>query len=358
MKSIDYYLNKIKTGTIDGGNERTKAYSFNDDGVILVNKSEDDFEELKKRIKKCKDLGINIPEYYDYIESEVYGYWILEELAKGEQFANLVNNDNGQNIINHIPYEQIEKYIRDSYLLGNNGIGVEPRRRNIFYDKEKGFTTIDVGLSNMIWKDSLESVNYFFQMFSRVMLVNFTEDEYGKKIREKTYLKVIKAFENGHPFFKKYEKWIFRGDITFANFLEKNGYNLTLDEDEYKQLINYIEILIKDATQNVINNAELIYSLGISRNYVDLLELSTEYCPQFDLSKFNGRKLFDFIKMSVWEKIKLMFLENLNDENLKKLYYEIRRIELDPVKKYSEEYIIRLIHDEINDLNNKKELRY
>ena len=53
-----------------------------------------------------------------------------------------------------------------------------------------------------------------------------------------------------------------------------------------------------------------------------------------------------------------MFLENLNDENLKKLYYEIRRIELDPVKKYSEEYIIRLIHDEINDLNNKKELRY
>ena len=138
----------------------------------------------------------------------------------------------------------------------------------------------------------------------------------------------------------------------------KNGYNLTLDEDEYKQLINYIEILIKDATQNVINNAELIYSLGISRNYVDLLELSTEYCPQFDLSKFNGRKLFDFIKMSVWEKIKLMFLENLNDENLKKLYYEIRRIELDPVKKYSEEYIIRLIHDEINDLNNKKELRY
>lgn len=116
MKSIDYYLNKIKTGTIDGGNERTKAYSFNDDGVILVNKSEDDFEELKKRIKKCKDLGINIPEYYDYIESEVYGYWILEELAKGEQFANLVNNDNGQNIINHIPYEQIEKYIRDSYL--------------------------------------------------------------------------------------------------------------------------------------------------------------------------------------------------------------------------------------------------
>lgn len=357
MKSIYYYLNKIKTGTIDGGNERTKAYSFNNDGVILVNKSEDDFDELKKRIKKCKDLAINIPEYYDYIGSEASGYWVLEELAKGEQFANLVNNDNGQDIINHIPYEQIEKYIRDLYLLGNNGIGVEPRRRNIFYDIEKGFTTIDVGLSNEIWEDSLESVNYFFQMFSRVMLVNFTEDEFGKNIREKTYLKVIKAFENGHPFFKKYEKWIFRGDIAFATFLEKNGYNFVLNEDEHNELINYIDALIKDATQNVINNAELIYSLGISRNYVDLLKSSIEYCPQFDLSKFNGRTLFDFIKMSVWEKIKLMFLENLNNENLKKLYYEIRRRELDPVRKYSEEYIIRFIDDEIKALNNKKTFR-
>jgi len=357
MKCIDYYLNKIKTGTIDGGNERTKAYPFNDDGVILVNKREDDFDELKKRIKKCKDLGINIPEYYDYIGGEASGYWILEELAKGEQFANLVNNDNGQDIINHIPYEQIEKYIRDSYLLGNNGIGIEPRRRNIFYDIEKGFTTIDVGLSNSSWEDSLESVRYFFQMFSRVILVNFTEDEYGKSIKEKTYLNVIKAFENGHPFFKKYEKWIFRGDISFANFLEENGYNLILDEDEYIQLINFIETLIKVSIQNVINNAELICSLGISPNYVKLLESSIEYCPQFDLSKFNGRTLFDFIKRTVWEKIKLMFLEKLNDENLKKLYYEIRRRELNPVRKYSEEYIIKLIDEEIKDLNNKKTIR-
>ena len=47
MKNIDYYIKETNNGTIDGGNERAKAYSFIEDRVILVKKCEENFFELK-----------------------------------------------------------------------------------------------------------------------------------------------------------------------------------------------------------------------------------------------------------------------------------------------------------------------
>lgn len=353
MKSIDYYIERVKENNIYGGKEKTKAYPFEEDGVILVKKPEKYFEELKKRIKKCKDLGINIPEYFDYKITDDSECWILEELAPGEQFANLVNNDDGQDIINSIPYEHIEKYIHDSYLLGINGIGVEPRRRNIFYDKEKGFTIIDVGVyHNNEDPDSLESCAYFFKMYSNVLLVRFTEDEKGQAISQKTHLNMIKAFEKGHPHFKKYSRWIYRGNENYAEVLEKIGNDLSLDNEEYNEFVLIINKLIDDIVNEKINNLEELFNNN-KVTYIDLLSSSIDYCLQFNLYDTQRVTLDKYIKKQVYSKIKQLFFECPDDNSLKELYYRIRRKELDPARIYPTEVVNQMITEELDEINEQ-----
>ena len=353
MKSIDYYIEKVISDNIYGGEERTKAYSFSEDGVILVKKVEKDFEELKKRIKKCKNIGINIPEYFDYKITDNSECWILEELALGEQFANLVNDDNGQNIINDIPYEHIEKYINDSYLLEINGIGAEPHRRNIFYDKTNGFTIIDVGVNNNNEEpDSLENVAYFFSMYSRVLLVEFTDNEKGRNIRQKTYLNMIKAFENGHPLFKKYSRWIYRNDGAYADMAKKLGCDLSLDDEEYNELILLISKIVDDIVKEKINNPDDLFN-NKKVGYINLLSSSIDYCSQFNLYDTQHYTLEKYIEKQVFNKIKLLFLEHQDDNTLKKLYYKIRRKELDPVSIYPIEVINERITEELEKERNR-----
>ena len=357
MKSIDYYIEKVKVNNIFGGENRTKAYPFKEDGVILVEKVEKDFEELKKRIKKCKNLGINIPEYFDYKITDNSEYWILEELAQGEEFAKLVNNDSGQYIINDIPYEHIEKYINDSYLLGINGIGAEPRRRNIFYDRVKGFTTIDVAVyNNNDEMDSLESVAYFFDTYSNVLLVKFTDDENGKNIRQKTYLNMIKAFENGHPFFKKYSRWIYRNNGNYADMVKKIGYDLSLDDEEYNELIFLISKLVDDIVKEKISNPSDLFN-NRKTSYIDLLSSSIDYCSQFNLYDTQHCMLKEYIEKQVFNKIKQLFLDNPDDNSLKELYFEIRRNELDPVNIYPIEVVNKTITEELDKMNNQNKGR-
>ena len=118
MKNIDFYIKEVQDKKIDGGNHRTKAYAFADDGVILINKYEKNFAELKKRIQKCHDLGVNIPLYLDYKEDETDS-WILEKLAPGKEYASFfrTSDENITKFYENLPYEHIEKYIHDSYLL-------------------------------------------------------------------------------------------------------------------------------------------------------------------------------------------------------------------------------------------------
>lgn len=353
MKNIEYYLNEIIDKKMFGGERRTKVYPFPEDKVIVVEKSESDFDRLKDQIKKCKDLGVSIPEYYEYKYNEDSGTcYILEELACGIALDYLIDNKDGQDIVNSIPYNQIEKYINDSYLLEINGIGVEPRRRNIFYDKEKGFTTIDVALFNNSKNkkiDSLESVSHFFQMYKNVLLVNFSEDEYGQSMREKTILNMIKAFENGHPYFKKYSRFIFRNDYEYANILKKIGYDLTLDDDENEKLEYYINSLIEEIVELKISDQEDLFT-NSKIGYIDLLSSSISYCQQFKLFDKEKYKLKYYIESCVFSKIKELYIGNSNSDSLKELYYKIRKKEIDPVSIYPDEYLESKIDEELKEI--------
>lgn len=352
MQNIDFYIKEVQEKKRNGGNHRTKVYPFREERLILVNKSEKNFKEIKNRIKKCSNLGVNIPLYLDY-KYDGKDYWILEELAIGKEYESLVRDENITNIYANIPYEHMEKYVKDCYLLKMNGIGLEPRYRNIFYDKEKGFTNIDVSLYNEKTNpDSLRATSYFFEMISPVFNPLFRNDEYGQIVRERTILNTMKAFENGHPFFKKYKRWIYRNSPRYAEFLEKKGYDLSLDEKEYAEFIEIINQLINDIVNEKLNNPSDLF-INKNTSYIDLLESSIAYCPQFDLFD-KTQNLKKYIQNSVYNRIKSMFLENMNHDILKELYFKIRRKELDPVNIYPEEMINNKIMKELEELKSEK----
>lgn len=342
MQNIDYYIDKVKSENIYGGDERTKAYRFEDDGVVLLRKGQDDFEELKNKTIKCKKLGVNIPEYYDYKITNDKG-WLLEDLAPGEEFAKLVNNDEGYFIVNNIPYEHIEKYVNDCYLLDQNGIGIETRRRNIFYDIEKGFTTIDLcSFNNIKDPDSLEEVSYFFDMISPI----FRSQTWKDKIDLKQYLNIMKAFENGHPYFKKYSRWIYRGNKIYSTILKEIGYDLTIDNEEYKEFMSLIQQLIDDTVEEMIDNPNYNRS---NTNYKEFLAASIDYCPQFSLYDTKEYTMSQYVDNQVYDKIKVLFSSNPEDESLKKIYYRVRRKELDPHNICYEDKINEIITEELNN---------
>lgn len=350
VNSIDSYIKKTKGR--NGGERRTKAYVFAEDNVILVQKSENDFVELQKVIKSCKVQGINIPMYIDY-KYDGEKYWILEELAPGKELQSLAESEDATKIWGNMPYEHIEKYVKDVYLLQENGIGVEPRRRNIFYDSNKGFTTIDVALlSNNENQDALKEVDYFFKMFAPVFLIPFSDDEYGQIVKDKMILNVMKAFECGHPFFAKYKRWIYRGNSYYADFLKNHGIDLNLNEEEYNLLIGYINTLINSIVQDKIDHPEtLFYNNNIG--YIDLLNSSIAYCPDFNLFNLKEQTLEKYVETTVYNKIKSLFLNNQDDDNLRNLYFKIRRKELDPVSIYPIDYLDEQIETEIMSMNTK-----
>ncbi len=354
MNDIDFYINEVQNKKIDGGEHRTKAYPFVSDGLILINKYVENFEELKNRIQRCRELGINIPLYIDYKEDDME-CWLLEELAKGSEYASLVKDEDMTEFYATIPYEHMEKYVRDCYLLEYCGIGIEPRYRNIFYDRGNGFTNIDVGLYNKKENnDSLIETYYFFNMVFPVFSHSFKDDSYGRMVQDRTILNIMKAFENGHPFFNKFKRWIYRNEQYFANFLENKGYDLCLDEKEYEQLIEMINQLIEDTVNEKLNNPS---DLFVHRNYdyIRLLESSIAYCKKFDLFD-KTQKLEEYIDNSVYSRIKSMFLEDSSNDVLKTLYFKIRRNELDPVGIYPEEYINKKINEELEKIISSKHM--
>ena len=306
MKNIDYYIEQVRKNDIDGGIEETKAYRFKDDGVVLVAKPEPKFYELKQKIDLCKKKGINIPEYYDYKETDSGECYILEEIAKGTEFAHLVNNNlDAFKVVSEIPYAHIEKYIKDAFLFELNGIGVEPRRRNIFYDKDVGFTVIDVGsmepinIENMTIKD----VDYFFEMYKDVIPHRFEANDNEKNVSNRIKADLIRAFEKGHPLFKKYERWIFRRDKYVAKEFDLDIEDLNLNKDELEYLKKYIDGYIESVVEKNSENLHLNYRASEGNLNQDVIMGSVGFCSQKDLFGSNDISLEAYVTSSVYQRL-------------------------------------------------------
>ena len=342
MGIIDLYISKI--GNKSGGNQRTLAYPFVEDGVILVKKCDDDFLEKKAIIEKCKKMGVNVPLYIDY-KYDGQNYWILEELAPGKELEQIICNENIIDIL--------EKYVSDSYILWYNGLGLETRPRNVFYDKEKGFTNIDVGLlPNIPNPDSLYEVNCFFRtVFPVLVNYNYPKNSYGEVVKEQVMSNAIKAFENVHPFFKKYRRWIYRTEEEYCRFIETQGEDLTLSDEEHKELLYYIESYIDLLIDNSIKNQSICIVLN---DIFFILEAAIKYCPKFSLFNLEEKTLAQYVSESFSNKLKSKFSLDTDNPILRELYIQDRTITLfRNLIPYDE--IDAIIEEEINAIvNNKK----
>lgn len=168
-------------------------------------------------------------------------------------------------------------------------------------------------------------------------------------------MNIIKAFENGHPFFEKYKRWIYRRKPYFADFLKNHGVNLTLDSNEQIELINLINAFIDTRVQEIIEHPSALFNNN-KISYIDLLNSSISYCSNFSLFKTEEETLTMYIKRNVHERIKSMFFANVSDENLRSIYYEIRRNELDPVGIYPIENVYEYITEEMHSMSNNPKL--
>lgn len=122
-----------------------------DDKVLIARKNHGkNYEEklsLKQKLDEAYKSGINVSRILDVIgskESDVI--FDIQEKASGSILGNIYGQ--GEDFVNtewlQASDKQIEKLISDLIELQNMGINVESNLTNIMYDKNKGFSFIDL----------------------------------------------------------------------------------------------------------------------------------------------------------------------------------------------------------------------
>lgn len=276
MINIDEYIEKSKNmeNTSDGG---SASFIFGDK-VLVCYKTKSKYgipreneEEIMININKLVDKGVNTPRHLAYKRKTVgdtaYCY-VLQEKAPGVCFEKYCRIDNPteqlkkQKEIVEIPNEHYEKYISD--LIELFYFGLEPKPKNFFYDKEKGFTTIDLSESDndkKFDKTSLKDILYLFRLTYSITncsipFYNKTATPEMKKLstdmNHLIQFKIFNAVKNTIPNFDKYERFILRtydNEILeqFRNFgLQFNDLSLNAEEET-----TFNEIIHKIAKESV-----------------------------------------------------------------------------------------------------------
>ena len=125
-----------------------------DDRVLIARKNKNDRLEQTQALKKALDeahaSGINVSRILDIIgtkESDVF--LEVQETANGNILGNIYGQID-EDFVNtewlEATDEQVKKLISDMIALQKMGINVESNLTNIMYDKEKGFSFIDMDL--------------------------------------------------------------------------------------------------------------------------------------------------------------------------------------------------------------------
>jgi len=115
--------------------------------------------KLKDKLNEAADAGINVARILDIVaDSEKKVFLELQEKAFGKNIGDYENS-----WVNPEIYEatdaQIQKLIQDFKLLNELGIGVDANVSNILYNKEKGFSFIDLDLNPAQYKDDADALD-------------------------------------------------------------------------------------------------------------------------------------------------------------------------------------------------------
>lgn len=189
-------LNLISDGMENSGG------IIGDNKVVIARKNKGNkFEEksaLKQKLDEAYNAGINVARILDIIgtkESKVF--LDVQEKASGQ----ILSNPYGQNetdFINTDWFEatddQIKKLISDLITLQKMGINVESNLTNIMYDKEKGFSFIDMDLDVTQYENNAELMQeHIMRIFSGL-------EEYYEDRQDEANLAIVEKarerFEN------------------------------------------------------------------------------------------------------------------------------------------------------------------
>ncbi len=143
MENIDKYIKQTLNMKSSDHSSRsgTSAYRFGDVILVKYGWSRKDEENLAISIDEAVKKGAQTPRHLD-IKREGDICWVLQETAKGQN--KLWESEIGEYYCNLIksPDEHYKKLIKTVQELYD--FGLEIRSENIFYDKDEGFTIIDL----------------------------------------------------------------------------------------------------------------------------------------------------------------------------------------------------------------------
>lgn len=271
--NIEWYIKKVEnmSNVSVGG---SPAYDFGD--VILV-KYGGWREEIEKilinNIRDKNEKGVNTPKHLQFKrikddKSDVC--WVLQEKAKGINCSVFAREKDITKFLEYkkdfasIDIKHYEKFLMDIKELYYLGIELKPK--NIFFDKEVGFTIIDFLKSSdktldltsikdiLLLKDSSLCIDYY------LWSIDENDKDVFKKYQSLSYairLKLFLAMKKVIPHFNKYEKWILRTySFNELKYFQDNNVlvgNLFLDTEEKEIFAREIASIISDNLKKILD---------------------------------------------------------------------------------------------------------
>ena len=157
-------LSVVNTGMVKSGGFIGKNYS------VLATKERDGDERyeqtvaLQKKLDEAAKMGVNVARIIDVARDKNHQFFLeLQETAPGEILGDVYMQSSETGFINPDIFEatdeQIQKLINDIKILHDLGVGVDINPSNIFYDKEKGFSFIDLDLKPASYENFQEMID-------------------------------------------------------------------------------------------------------------------------------------------------------------------------------------------------------
>lgn len=156
--NIDTLISQYQNGKLvssSRGNS-SQCYVIDDNNILLVRNSDEEvynryFQEneiLQQKLSVLKQKGVNVSLTKDtaYHNGKIY---VLQERAKGKSLYHKGKNSpeeilDTQKLVLEATEEQLQKYISDYFTLMDADIYWDSTAGNLLYDKENGFSFIDL----------------------------------------------------------------------------------------------------------------------------------------------------------------------------------------------------------------------
>ncbi len=248
--SIENLISQYQNGELDSnlrGNS-SQSYLVDDNNILLVrNGSEEDYNKfaiknnvLQQKISALQSKGVNVLRTKD-ISFSNGKIFTLQEKARGKTLYQKGKNSeesilDSQKLVLEATDEQLQKYISDYFALMDADIYWDSTAGNLLYDKEKGFSYIDLDDKTFYEKnDVLQNVYILYGDLLKA-LIGPVE---GKQLNSDLINSTKSVFEKVIQIMKNYPENV--QNINFSNeTLEKmiNQINSKFDFEIDKDILS------------------------------------------------------------------------------------------------------------------------